>query len=291
MVNCNIQLLVLKWQLVRFGDHISSLTQAPSTHTALVPPQSLGSCCCRPFVLIRPPFTYFDSCEHLVVRPRWTSSFSRYVSNTRSMGSQLRTGDAEYQGADRQVQLCSNGASSLSSRYSLPLNNFSSEYVIYFCPLGHGVSWCRRPTDWFLQDLVGLPLPDDAMQCRPPQDHPSGTHPCRRGRKLPSRCLNLAIQLSFQREVGFSFELLILKDAYVTIRFSEDMYAPESIDLLQKSGIDLQQHEEMGIEPNDFAELMITSGLVLLEDTKWISFHRWVLPFYRVFSNDGVATS
>lgn len=57
-------------------------------------------------------------------------------------------------------------------------------------------------------------------------------------------------------------------------RYSEDMYAPESIDLLQKSGIDLQQHEEMGIEPNDFAELMITSGLVLLEDTKWISFHR-----------------
>ncbi|KAK7690387.1 CCR4-NOT transcription complex subunit 7 [Cerrena zonata] len=54
---------------------------------------------------------------------------------------------------------------------------------------------------------------------------------------------------------------------------NEDMYAPESIELLQKSGIDLQRHEEMGIEPNDFAELMITSGLVLLDETKWISFH------------------
>ncbi|KAI0357416.1 CAF1-domain-containing protein [Trametes cingulata] len=54
---------------------------------------------------------------------------------------------------------------------------------------------------------------------------------------------------------------------------SEDMFAPESLDLLQKSGIDLQRHEEMGIEPNDFAELMITSGLVLSPDTKWISFH------------------
>ncbi|KAH9851538.1 CAF1-domain-containing protein [Lenzites betulinus] len=54
---------------------------------------------------------------------------------------------------------------------------------------------------------------------------------------------------------------------------SEDMFAPESIDLLQKSGIELQRHEEMGIEPNDFAELMITSGLVLSPDTKWISFH------------------
>jgi CCR4-NOT transcription complex subunit 7/8 len=55
------------------------------------------------------------------------------------------------------------------------------------------------------------------------------------------------------------------------------MYSPDSIELLQKSGIDLQRHEEMGIEPNDFAELMITSGLVLVEDTKWISFHRCVL--------------
>jgi len=58
-------------------------------------------------------------------------------------------------------------------------------------------------------------------------------------------------------------------------RFSinEDMYAPESIELLQKSGIDFQRHEEIGICPNDFAELMITSGLVLAPETKWISFH------------------
>lgn len=57
------------------------------------------------------------------------------------------------------------------------------------------------------------------------------------------------------------------------------MYSPDSIELLQKSGIDLQRHEEMGIEPNDFAELMITSGLVLAEETKWISFHRSVFGF------------
>ncbi|KAJ7486055.1 ribonuclease H-like domain-containing protein [Mycena galericulata] len=58
-------------------------------------------------------------------------------------------------------------------------------------------------------------------------------------------------------------------------RFSinDDMYAPDSIDLLQKSGIDFQRHDEIGIAPNDFAELMITSGMVLSEETKWISFH------------------
>jgi len=58
---------------------------------------------------------------------------------------------------------------------------------------------------------------------------------------------------------------------YVT---SDDMYAPESIELLQKSGFDFQRHEEIGILPNSFAELMITSGMVLTPETKWISFHR-----------------
>jgi CCR4-NOT transcription complex subunit 7/8 len=58
-------------------------------------------------------------------------------------------------------------------------------------------------------------------------------------------------------------------------RFSlaEDMYPPDSIEQLQKAGIEFQKHEEYGILPNDFAELMITSGLVLAPETKWISFH------------------
>ena len=60
------------------------------------------------------------------------------------------------------------------------------------------------------------------------------------------------------------------------IEFSEDMYPPDSIEQLQKSGIEFQKHEEYGILPNDFAEVMITSGLVLAPETKWISFHRWV---------------
>ena len=53
------------------------------------------------------------------------------------------------------------------------------------------------------------------------------------------------------------------------------MFAPESVEQLQKAGFDFQRHEEFGILPNDFAELMITSGLVLSHDTKWISFHRY----------------
>lgn len=58
-------------------------------------------------------------------------------------------------------------------------------------------------------------------------------------------------------------------------RFSleEDMYAQASIDLLQKSGLDFQMHEKNGIDPLEFGSYLITSGLVLTEDVRWISFH------------------
>lgn len=53
----------------------------------------------------------------------------------------------------------------------------------------------------------------------------------------------------------------------------QDMYAQDSIDLLSKSGIDFPQHESNGIDPNDFGELLTSSGLVLNNDIKWITFH------------------
>ncbi|KAK6542466.1 hypothetical protein TWF694_006420 [Orbilia ellipsospora] len=54
---------------------------------------------------------------------------------------------------------------------------------------------------------------------------------------------------------------------------ADDMYAQESIDLLTKSGIDFKRHEEFGINVSHFGELLISSGLVLLENVKWVSFH------------------
>lgn len=56
----------------------------------------------------------------------------------------------------------------------------------------------------------------------------------------------------------------------------EDMYAQDSIDLLQNSGIQFKKHEEEGIDPLDFAELLMTSGIVLMDNIKWLSFHRLV---------------
>jgi CCR4-NOT transcription complex subunit 7/8 len=52
-----------------------------------------------------------------------------------------------------------------------------------------------------------------------------------------------------------------------------DMYAQDSIELLTNSGIDFAMHERNGISPMDFGELLTSSGLVLNDDIKWISFH------------------
>lgn len=71
--------------------------------------------------------------------------------------------------------------------------------------------------------------------------------------------------------VRFQIRLLFV---YCLSGTSDDMYSPDSIDLLRDSGIDFQRHEEIGIQPNHFAELLITSGLVLAPETRWISFHR-----------------
>lgn len=54
----------------------------------------------------------------------------------------------------------------------------------------------------------------------------------------------------------------------------EDMYAQDSIDLLQNCGIQFPKHEGDGIDVTEFAELLMTSGIILSEDIKWISFHR-----------------
>ncbi|KAM5300263.1 CCR4-NOT transcription complex subunit 8 isoform 1-T1 [Ctenodactylus gundi] len=56
-------------------------------------------------------------------------------------------------------------------------------------------------------------------------------------------------------------------------RLLEDMYSQDSIDLLANSGLQFQKHEEEGIDTLHFAELLMTSGVVLCDNVKWLSFH------------------
>lgn len=54
---------------------------------------------------------------------------------------------------------------------------------------------------------------------------------------------------------------------------AQDIYAQDSIDLLTTSGIDFSAHERDGIDVLTFGELLTSSGIVLNDRMKWVSFH------------------
>jgi len=58
-----------------------------------------------------------------------------------------------------------------------------------------------------------------------------------------------------------------------TFNLAEDMYAQDSIDLLQGSGIQFKTHEEEGVDVMRFAESLYTSGIILSDNVYWLSFH------------------
>jgi CCR4-NOT transcription complex subunit 7/8 len=69
------------------------------------------------------------------------------------------------------------------------------------------------------------------------------------------------------------------KDGRCTWQFNfkfnlnEDMYAQDSIDLLAQSGIDFKKHDKDGIDVDVFGELLMSSGIVLNDEVRWIAFH------------------
>lgn len=54
---------------------------------------------------------------------------------------------------------------------------------------------------------------------------------------------------------------------------SKDMFAQDSIEFLKKSGIDFKRHEAEGIDVMEFAEILMTSAIVLNDDVNWVTFH------------------
>lgn len=89
------------------------------------------------------------------------------------------------------------------------------------------------------------------------------TPPARPGPELGAAARKTATQGPFPYTWQFNFKFS-LKD---------DMYNEKSIESLQQAGIDFNALERDGIDPHDFAALLIPSGLVCFDNVKWISFH------------------
>lgn len=94
------------------------------------------------------------------------------------------------------------------------------------------------------------------------------------------QCLKCNVDLLKIIQLGFTFmdEKGNMPAEASTFQFNfhfninEDMYAQESIDLLSKSGIMFQKNLENGIDPMHFAELLTSSGVILVDKVIWISF-------------------
>ncbi|RWR91133.1 putative CCR4-associated factor 1 7 [Cinnamomum micranthum f. kanehirae] len=54
---------------------------------------------------------------------------------------------------------------------------------------------------------------------------------------------------------------------------SKDAFLTDSIELLSQNGIDFKKNSQHGIDDSLFGELVMSSGIVLNEDVKWVAFH------------------
>lgn len=52
-----------------------------------------------------------------------------------------------------------------------------------------------------------------------------------------------------------------------------DAHAHDSVELLKRQGIDFEKNLELGIDSVQFAELLMSSGLVLNDAVTWVTFH------------------
>ncbi|KAH8940048.1 hypothetical protein BDL97_15G067500 [Sphagnum fallax] len=91
---------------------------------------------------------------------------------------------------------------------------------------------------------------------------------------------NLEDELELIRDIVDDYPYLAMDTEFPGVVFNfrefnlrEDVYAQDSIELLQQSGIDFKKNEERGIDSQQFAELLMSSGVVLNDNVHWITFH------------------
>lgn len=114
----------------------------------------------------------------------------------------------------------------------------------------------RTNVDMLKVIQIGLTLFNEDGECPPARPQPgSDMDLAMNGRRTGNQPAPCSWQFNFK----FS-----LKD---------DMYNEKSIESLQQAGIDFNALDRDGIDPHEFAALLIPSGLVCFDNVRWISFH------------------
>mmetsp|Transcript_76209 Transcript_76209/g.88603 ORF Transcript_76209/g.88603 Transcript_76209/m.88603 type:complete len:370 (+) Transcript_76209:65-1174(+) len=83
----------------------------------------------------------------------------------------------------------------------------------------------------------------------------------------------IQVGLSFANEEGFAPPGVCSWQFNLEFDKNNDISSPESIELLENSGIQFEKHAKIGIDPLLFAEYLVASGLLLNEEITWVCFH------------------